>query len=128
MRQEFTLDIPARLAVSSNRTAPPYARRKTKEWMRAHTPRLVPVGSADVLVGITKRTHGRYDPANLTDTFKGCVDALVSNGTLEDDDYKHVVGPLVFHEGVDRLLPRGVIRARVILAPYRSTILTGVGA
>lgn len=118
MRQEFTVSVPSSLVVSSNRTAPVWHRKKLKDWWAQAVPELAPMGRANVWVGITKRTRGRYDPANLTDTFKGCVDALVRAGVLDEDDYSHVNGPWLFHEGVDRLVPSGVVRARVILVPF----------
>lgn len=120
MRQSFTVDIPRALIVTSNRTAHTWLRKKTREWWKQVVPDLAPMGRANVYVGITKRTRGRYDPANLTDTFKGCVDQLVVNGVLEDDDYTHVNGPFVYHENVDRDVPKETVRARVTLKPFVS--------
>ncbi|EPH14712.1 hypothetical protein HMPREF1484_02021 [Dermabacter sp. HFH0086] len=125
MRQSFTVDIPQGLVVTSNANAHKWRRHRTREWWRDVVPDLVPMGRANVYVGITKRTRGKYDPANLTDTFKGCVDQLVENGVLEDDDYTHVTGPLVYHEAVDREVPVETIRARVTLTPYASILEEG---
>lgn len=125
MRQSFTVDIPRALIVTSNRTAQTWRRKKTREWWKSVVPDLIPMGRANVYVGITKRTHGKYDPVNLTDTFKGCVDQLVVNGVLEDDDYTHVNGPFVYHEAVDRDVPKETVRARVTLTPFASIIGEG---
>ncbi|WJV48932.1 hypothetical protein [Streptomyces flavofungini] len=35
----------------------------------------------------------RRDPANWYPSFKACVDGLVDQGILEDDDHTRVVGP-----------------------------------
>ncbi|MCZ4099819.1 hypothetical protein [Streptomyces sp. H39-C1] len=37
--------------------------------------------------------RGRRDPANWYPSFKACVDGLVDQGVLEDDDHTRVVGP-----------------------------------
>lgn len=131
MRQTFTMTVPLALTVSSNRTAQTWKRQKVKDQMRAltrlHGANLYACGTASIYVGIVKRTEGKYDPANLTDTFKGMVDELVSMGVLEEDDYRHVLGPLPYHHSVDRTLPKGVLRAVVTLTDY-APIPLGVSA
>lgn len=122
MTQEFTMTVPLDLTVSSNRTAERWKRGKVKDAMRALTRanarHLVPMGSATITVGIVKRTAGKYDPSNLSDSFKGCVDELVTMGVLDEDDWTHVLGPLMCHRAVDRTMPVGQLRAVVTLTEY----------
>lgn len=122
MRQTFTMTVPLALTVSSNRRAETWKRQKVKDAMReltrVHGARLYPCGSATIHVGVTKRTGGRYDPTNLTDTMKGAVDELVTMRVLEDDDYRHVAGPWMYHAGVDRTIPAGHMRLTVTLTDY----------
>lgn len=122
---QFMLTVPLDLTVSSNRTAPIWQRQRVKDLMRGLTRaaarNLDPVGSATVYIGITKRTKGRYDPVNLADTFKGCLDELVTMGILDDDDYEHVMGPFLYHRGTDACLPPRTLRALVTLTEYADT-------
>ena len=80
-----------------------------------------PVGKANIYVGIHKRTNGAYDPVNLVDTFKGMVDELVNMGILDEDDYRHVGGPWLYHHGVDKRIPEKHIKATVTLTDYSTT-------
>lgn len=122
MRQTFTMTVPLALTVTSNRTTQTWKRKKVKDEMRAltraHGRHLQPCGSASIWVGITKRTAGRYDPANTTDTWKGMVDELVTMGILEDDDYRHVLGPWPYHHGIDRAVPAGHLLATITLTDW----------
>ena len=122
MRQQFAMLIPQEYSISNNRMSPTWLRKKTKDGMQALTREAArdryPVGKATIWVGIEKRTRGAYDPVNLTDTFKGCVDELVNMGVLDEDDYHHVSGPWLFHQGVDKHLPPRTIRATVTLLDY----------
>lgn len=52
-----------------------------------------------IVAHIYKPRNGRYDPNNLADTTKAIVDGLVEAGILEDDSYKHVLGPDHRHGG-----------------------------
>ena len=125
MRQQFTMTIPMEYAISSNRTAPIWLRNKVKNGMRELTREAAkdryPVGKANIYVGIHKRTGTLYDPVNLTDTFKGMVDELVTMGILDEDDHKHVTGPFVYHAGTDKRLAPRTMRATITLTDY-STI------
>ena len=125
MRQQFTMTIPMEYAISSNRTAPIWLRNKVKNGMRELTREAAkdryPVGKANIYVGIHKRTNGAYDPVNLVDTFKGMVDELVNMGILDEDDYRHVTGPFVYHAGVDKRIPEKHIRATITLTDYSTT-------
>lgn len=125
MRQQFTLTIPLDLTVSNNRTSPIWLRKKVKDGIgaltRAAASDLYPCEKASIFVGITKRTQGLYDPQNLGDTMKGCVDELVRMGVLGEDDYRHVAGPWLYHAGVDKRLPPRTLRALVTLADYSLT-------
>jgi len=122
MRQRFEMLVPLDLTVSSNRTAERWKRQKVKNAMRAltrtHAAGLTPCGSASIYVGLVKRTAGRYDPQNTSDTWKGMVDELVDMGVLDEDNYRHVLGPLAYHHGVDRDLPTGYLRAVVTLTDF----------
>lgn len=127
MRQQFTLTIPMADVITSNRDARTWKRTKTKNVMRALTRVAArdryPVGRATIWIGITKRTGTLYDPQNLVDTFKGCVDELVTMGLLDEDNHQHVAGPWLYHEAVDKNLPAGHMRATVTLTDYHPTPL-----
>lgn len=125
MRQQFTMLIPQEYSISNNRTSPIWLRRKVKDGVGALTREaakgLYPVGSANVYVGITKRTNGLYDPVNTSDTWKPLVDELVKMGILEDDNYRRVTGPFPFHAGVDKSIPVRHMRATITLTDYKPT-------
>jgi len=125
MRQQFTMLIPTELTISNNRTAQVWKRKKVKDGIRALTREAAkdryPVGKASIYVGIEKRTKGAYDPVNLSDTFKACVDELVNMGILDEDNYRHVMGPFLWHKGVDKRIPVKHIRATVTLTTYSET-------
>lgn len=122
--QKFTLRIPNDLIITSNRTSEIWRRRKLKDYVHPAVQVLArdlePMGKATIHVGITKRTRGAYDPANLTDTCKPGVDQLVRMGVLDEDDYHHVMGPWPYHRGVDKRL-QGCTDFTFVLTPY-STI------
>ena len=48
-------------------------------------------------------------------------DELVNMGILDEDDYRHVTGPFVYHAGVDKRIPEKHIRATVTLTDYSTT-------
>lgn len=131
MRQQFTMLIPQEFTITNNRTSPIWLRRKVKDGIsaltRTHATTLYPVGKASIYVGITKRTKVAYDPVNLSDSLKPAVDILVKMGILDEDDYHHVVGPFLWHAGVDKRIPARHMRATVTLTditnrnPYRSS-------
>src|SRR5699024_8782640 len=110
MRQQFVMLIPTELTISNNRTAQVWKRKKVKDGIRALTREAAkdryPVGKASIYVGIEKRTKGAYDPVNLSDTFKACVDELVNMGILAEADYPHERGPFRWHKGADSASPR----------------------
>lgn len=122
MRQQFQMLIPMEFTISNNRTTQTWLRQKVKNGMqeltRAAAMDRYPVGKATIWVGIEKRTRGAYDPVNLADTFKGCIDELVNMGVLDDDDYRHVAGPWIYHAGIDKHLPARTMRATVTLLDY----------
>lgn len=124
MRQTFTMTIPLDLTVSSNRTAETWKRNKVKNQMRAltrvHGRRLTPCGSASVYVGLVKRTAGLYDPSNTSDTWKGLADELVDMGVVDADDWRHMLGPIPYHHGIDKTIATGHLRAMVTLTDYVS--------
>ncbi|NKG22226.1 hypothetical protein [Paeniglutamicibacter terrestris] len=75
----------------------------TKQWRaaacvaaRGLEPMATPVR---IVAHIWKARNGRYDPNNLADTTKAIVDGLVDSGLLEDDSFKHVIGPDHRHGG-----------------------------
>lgn len=125
MRQQFSMLIPQEYTISSNRTAQVWRRTKTKDGMRALTREAAadryPVGKASIYVGITKRANNAYDPVNLTDTFKGMVDELVTMGILDEDNHRYVLGPFIYHAGVDKRIPEKHMRATITLTDYSTT-------
>lgn len=122
VRQQFTMLVPMEYSISNNRMSPTWLRKKAKDGMQALTRDAAkdryPVGKATIWVGIEKRTRGAYDPVNLTDTFKGCVDELVNMNILDEDDYHHVSGPWLYHAGIDKHIPARHMRATVTLETY----------
>lgn len=114
--------VPTELTISNNRTAQIWKRQKVKDGIKTLTREAAkdryPCGKANIYVGIEKRTNGAYDPVNLSDTFKACVDELVNMGILDEDDYRHVTGPFVYHKGVDKRIPVKHIKATVTLTDY----------
>lgn len=125
MRQQFTMLIPQEFTISNNRSSPIWLRKRVKDGITAlthtHARGLTPVGKATIYVGITKRTKGAYDPVNLSDSMKPCVDAMVAMGLLDEDDYHHVLGPWLFHAGVGKRIPAGHLRATITLTKYSTT-------
>lgn len=121
MTQQFTIDLPADLVISSNRQALIWKRKKLKDHCAQTIPylarKLDPMGKATIHVGVTKRTNGRYDPVNLSDTAKPMVDVLVGMGLLDEDDHRHVMGPWMYHRGTDKRL-HGAIRFTLIFTKY----------
>jgi len=117
--------IPAELTISNNRTAQVWKRKKVKDGIQAITREAAkdryPVGKANIYVGIHKRTNGAHGPVNLVDTFKGMVDEPVNMGILDEDDYRHVGGPCLYHHGVDKRIPEKHIKATVTLTTYSET-------
>lgn len=77
---------------------------------------------ATLWVGVEKPDRRLYDAQNLQATVKVIVDALVRMKVLPDDDNEHVVGPFLYHAGVDAGLRGrlGVERVRFVvqLEPY----------
>lgn len=122
MRQQFSMTIPMEYVISNNRMSPVWLRRKVKDGIAELTREAAkdryPCGKANIYVGITKRTNGRYDPVNLTDTFKPMVDELVRMGILDEDDSKHVGGPWLYASGTDKRIPERTMRAVVTLTTY----------
>lgn len=129
MRQMFSMTVPMDVVITNNRTAQVWRRGKTKDTIRALTRAaaagLYPCSRASIYVGITKRTGTLYDPVNLTDTFKGCVDELVSMGVLDEDNHRYVTGPFLYHHGVDKHLPAKTLRATVTLTDYSPSPIFG---
>lgn len=68
--------------------------------------KLKAMDSTFVVVQIFKATARKYDAANLHETCKPIVDAVVRMGCLPDDDNEHLIGPLPVHGGVDRSLAK----------------------
>lgn len=77
---------------------------------------------ATIWVGVEKSQRAAYDAQNLQATAKVIVDTLVRMGKLPEDDNDHVIGPFLYHAGVDRSLKNraGVqsVRFRFRMDPY----------
>lgn len=52
-----------------------------------------------IVAKVFKPVDNRYDPMNFYPTGKAVVDAIVARGILADDDWKHVLGPLMDRGG-----------------------------
>lgn len=61
----------------------------------------LPKGLARVQIDayVWKKTRVLYDPHNLMQTAKHCVDGLVDYGLIEDDNSKFLAGPFIHHGG-----------------------------
>ena len=103
--RSVTLTIPAPADwINTNRRYHHMAKAKlTKAWRLATSlqardtpPMRTPV---HITATIWKPRTGRYDPNNLADTTKACVDGLVDAGLIPDDSYKEVIGPDHRHGG-----------------------------
>lgn len=103
--RSVTLEIPAPTDwINTNRRYHPLAKAKlTKTWRLATSlaARNIPPLRTPVHITATiwKPRSGRYDPNNLADTSKACVDGLVDAGLIPDDSYKEVIGPDHRHGG-----------------------------
>lgn len=104
-RRALRISIPAPCDfINTNRRYHPMAKAKlTKAWREASRaaahgiPPLTP--PVHIMAHIWKPRTGRYDPNNLADTSKACVDGLVDAGLLPDDSFKEVIGPDHRHGG-----------------------------
>jgi hypothetical protein len=112
--------------ISSNERTPRMAvAAKTTKWIQATTQALAdqyPVVPKQfqnrvLITGrIYKPTNNRYDPMNLYPTGKAIVDALTRAGILHDDDWTHVLGPLMDHGGKT---PRGSEHIHITIEELR---------
>lgn len=119
MRQTVSIVVPRDLVLSANRRTH-WGRDASKKPSlrilgRSAARRLYTVPGTmrvriDVDVFKDRVTH--YDPTNLGDTMKSCLDGMVAQGFLDDDDWRHVDGPHMHHGGVDKSL-KGRIRLDV---------------
>lgn len=97
------LDVPAPCDwITSNRRLHHLAvARRVKAWRTtaafAARARKIPAAPTPVrIVATVHRAHnrgGRWDPANWAPTAKAIIDGLVDAGVLEDDSFRHVIGP-----------------------------------
>ena len=75
----------------------------TKAWRKAgqkaaeNTMRFE--GQVHITAHVIKDSKRRYDVLNLWPSLKAAIDGIVTAGVLEDDDWKHVVGPDMRHGG-----------------------------
>ena len=105
MSEPITLTIPAPAEwISANKRYHPMAKAKlTKAWRLATALAARNIGPLQppvhIVAHIWKPRNGRYDPNNLADTSKACVDGLVDAGVLPDDSFKEVIGPDHRHGG-----------------------------
>lgn len=121
MSECFLVKVQRDHLVHSNRNADKWRRDRLKKdvdkQVRWRAKQLTPVGRARVWVGVIKGNRNVYDPANLTDSMKPAVDALVKAGIVHDDNFKFVQGPWLFHLGYDKRL-RDVVEFIVCVSPW----------
>ena len=106
MTRILILDIPAPCELLSSNKHLPWQRRAalTRKW-RAAGKASVPAtaesfnGKVRIVAKVWKKKGGRYDVLNFWPTIKAAVDGIVDAGILEDDSYKHVIGPDMRHGG-----------------------------
>lgn len=109
--QEFTITLPRSEVLTSNGgRGDRYGHgKKVKNIIEKTKPRLhglIAMDSVFVVVQVFRGGNYRYDAANLHETCKPIVDAVVRHGLLPDDDNEHLIGPLPVHGGVDRSLSK----------------------
>lgn len=109
--QEFTLTLPkAEVLTSNGGRGHPQAHGKAVrniiEKTKPYTRRLHVMESTFIIVQVFKGHAGAYDAANLHETVKPIVDAVVRAGRIVDDDNSRVLGPLPVHGGVKRSLSK----------------------
>lgn len=112
--------------ISSNGRGPRMATANaTTKWLTAtyealaglpRVPKPFNRGRVLVTCHVYKPIENRYDPMNLYPTGKAIVDAIVRAGILPDDDWKHVLGPLMDHGGK---APQGCEHITVTLEEIR---------
>lgn len=105
--QEFSITLPRKEVLTSNGgRGDRYGHgKKVKNIIDKTTPKLRALRAMDsvfVVVQVFRSAGYRYDAANLHETCKPIMDAVVRAGLLEDDDNTHLLGPLPVHGGVDR--------------------------
>ncbi|WP_172387148.1 hypothetical protein [Streptomyces sp. MNP-20] len=88
---------PRLLLLNANQRLSPFRRAElTKVLRRASwaAARGIPQLERAHIIGVLHpQNRQRRDPANWYPSFKACVDGLVDQGILEDDDHTRVVGP-----------------------------------
>lgn len=109
--QQFTLTLPKSEVLTSNggrghHQAHGKAVKNIIEKARPLVRRLEPMESAFIIVQVFKGHARAYDAANLHETVKPIVDAVVRAGKIADDDNSRVLGPLPVHGGVNRSLSK----------------------
>ena len=109
--QEFTITLPRSEVLTSNGgRGDRYGHgKKVKniiEKTKPHLHGLRAMDSVFVVVQVFRGGNYRYDAANLHETCKPIMDAVVRHGLLPDDDNDHLIGPLPVHGGVDRSLSK----------------------
>lgn len=109
--QRFELTLPKGEVLTSNggRGNPKAHGRKVKNIIEKVTPLargLHVMDSTFIIVQVFKGHGQAYDAANLHETVKPIVDAVVRAGKIVDDDNSRVLGPLPVHGGVDRSLSK----------------------
>lgn len=131
MIQQFMVTVPLPVVISANHRLHHHERaRRTKqiiEIVRRSARHLEPVEAATVWGAVTKATARSYDVQNLQPTVKAIVDALVRTplSVLPDDDNAHVMGPWLYHKGIDRGLAKKNalqperVRFTITLTDYR---------
>lgn len=112
MIQQFTVTVPLPVVISANHRLHHQERaRRTRqiiEIVRRSARHVEPVEAATIWGAVTKATNRSYDVQNLQPTAKAIVDALVRRplAVLPEDDNTHVMGPWLYHKGIDRGLAK----------------------
>ncbi|MFI1100225.1 hypothetical protein [Streptomyces melanogenes] len=96
--RRFRVAMPPRLLLLNSNQRLHHHRRAdiTKVLRRAAwtaSRRIPHLERAHIIGVLHPEDRQRRDPANWYPSFKACVDGLVDQGVLDDDDHTHVVGP-----------------------------------
>ena len=131
MIQQFTVTVPLPVVISANHRLHHQERaRRTRQiiaLVRRSARHIEPMDAATIWGAVTKATARSYDVQNLQPTVKAIVDALVRSplSVLPDDDNTHVMGPWLYHKGIDRGLAKKSalqperVRFTITLTDYR---------
>ncbi|MEW2081060.1 hypothetical protein [Streptomyces sp. NPDC005283] len=96
--RRFRVAMPSRLTLlNANQRPHHYQRAEITKVLRragwAASRRIPHLERAHIIGVLHPNDRQRRDPANWYPSFKACIDGLVDQGVLDDDDHTRVIGP-----------------------------------